>query len=130
VRRDVVANNRPVQKFGAAEVGGREVFRQQSGAILPDDVVQVLFAHHHKMIQALLLDCLNEPFHEGVRVRRCYSQFLWPQSFGLQDVPELIRKSGVPVVKHQSLLPIALRQVHCEVPGLLRYPRRIWVRRG
>src|SRR5436190_24373058 len=35
---------------------------------LPDEEIQVSFAKDHEVIQALLLDGLNERFHKGVRV--------------------------------------------------------------
>ena len=64
------------------------------------------------------------------RIRRNGSQSLRPQSLGLQDVPELLGKFGVPVVKYKCLPPIPLRQVHAEIPSLLRDPGRIGVRCG
>ncbi len=40
------------------------------GDYLGDDVVHVLLAKHNEVVEALLLQRLDEPLHEGIRVER------------------------------------------------------------
>ena len=57
-------------RIGTGGVEHQPVEAGGSAQKLSDDVIEVRFAHDYKMVHALLLDGLNEPFHEGVRTVR------------------------------------------------------------
>jgi len=83
----------------------------------------VLLAEDHEVIEALLLDRLNEPLHEGVRVRRPEGRATHLDSGLGQILVDRRGELGVAIVKQHGHRQVLLLGMPLELAYLLADPR-------
>ena len=95
-----------------------------------DNVVEVLLAKHHEVVQALLPQRLDESLDVGGHVRATRQKPLDSDALRFEDFIELRGELRVRVVDEIAWHLLLLGELHADVSCLLGHPRGILVRRG
>ena len=76
--------------------------------VFTDEVVQMLLAKHQEIIQAFLLDALDDSFAARIQVRALHWQNLDLEPFGFEHIVELCRELCVAVANQISWFFVAI----------------------
>ena len=92
-----------------------------------DQIVEMIAAKNDEVLQALMLDRLDDSLDSRVQVRRSYGELLALDTFFLKRCLELRRELGVAVVDQVSRTMFTRLGFLNELSSLLRHPFRIGI---
>ena len=92
-----------------------------------NDVIEVLLTKDYEVVEGLVLQALDEAFHESVQVRRLRPNFLQVNVAILEDLLERIRKLFVEIPQYDVALEILTLGVSEKSLRLRDHPICIWL---